>query len=242
MESNETINNSYKDMTYLIYTHSDYEDVLIMTLDRLKQYFNIPITICTNDANLIKKYTEKYNICKTIEYVDSLPYSSKLLSVLDKIETSYVLLNHDNNILCDFVNCETIHKLIEIMGCDNIDLIRLSTSGIYNNVIKSDDPLIKSNTGPYYLSVCPTIWKKNTLKELCSVFKSSNYRNFEKGESQNYAKKLKNFYISGNNGRLYSKHYPCAHVTLRGKWILSPELKDMIREYSIDINIRGINS
>ena len=233
--------------TYLIYTHSDYDDIFEITLKRIQKYFPIiKLSICTNNLLLIKeKYSMFYDIINIYEYDDNLPYATKLMSVLEQINTEYVLFNHDNNILIDNVDINFINLLLDKMSSENIDTIRLSCCGI-SNIDKNDEPLLKPNTGGYFLSVFPSIWRTISFLKLCKLFKGSSYRDFEHGESQVYASSLKNFYLSNSRNiePWISCHYPNIHAISHGKWFFDAHQKEIeiiANEYLVDLNKRGIH-
>jgi hypothetical protein len=231
--------------TYLIYTHSEYDDILELTLKRINKYFNcIDICICTNNASLINKYLDNYNIKNIYEYDDTLLYTSKLISVIKQITTPYVLINHDNNIYYDYVDIEVLNTIIKEMNLNRLDTVRLSSAGIYNNCIVSDNFLLSVNSGPYYLSTFPSIWRTVSILELCNKHNYVSYHNYEL-VGQNSAKILKNYYISRHKNDPHpdiSIYYPSAHLVQMKKWCTrhhSKLINDLSKDYNIDLNIRG---
>jgi len=228
-----------------VYTHSDYDDVLEITLKRLQKYFpSTTIAIATNNARLIEqKYKALYSITDIYQYTDSLPYASKVASVLEQIKTSYVLFNHDINILFDHVNVATLNGILDTMQKEHIDTVRLCSAGIqYRNI--SDECLLKRNTGPYFLSVISALWNTNSFVRLLHTFSDQTYMTIEYGKPQTYAAQLENYYISSSKDTppYWSFHYPFVHVITRSKWILSeyqPLVQDLVKEYGIDVSIRG---
>jgi len=233
------------DCTYLIYTHSDFDDILEITLKRIQKFFaSVVVSICTNNASLIdEKYKDIYNIQHVYEYDDSLTYSQKVASVLERISTTYVLFNHDHNILFNDVNVCILRSIMDEMTKNGIDTVRLSTDGV-DDPIMDDSSLLKKNTGPYYFSVSSAIWRTHSIFSLFTKYESSTYRNIEYA-CQEYAAQLKNYYISSSHDSPHccSCYYPFVHTTRYSKWLLhnnKDKIIDMAKEYSIDLYIRGV--
>lgn len=233
------------DCTYLIYTHSDFDDIIEITLKRIHKYFSsIGVSICTNNKSLIDgKYKELYNIKHVYEYNDTLTYSQKAASILEQISTTYVLFNHDHNILFNYVNVDVLNSIMNTMTNDNLDTVRLSTDGI-DNPRMDDSNLLKKNTGPYYFSVSSALWRTQSLLDLFRKYESSTYRTIEYA-CQDYASQLKNYYISSSKDypNDCSCHYPFVHTTRYAKWLLynnADKIHEIAKEYSIDLNIRGV--
>jgi hypothetical protein len=100
----------------------------------------------------------------------------------------------------------------------------------------------------YQVTVQPTLWRTNSFINLCSSVKKINYRDFELEQSQLYACKLKNCYISKINdihvvaNYYLSRSYPCMHSIYRAKWNImqhEKEIKELEKEYGINLMIRG---
>jgi hypothetical protein len=227
--------------TLLLYTHSDYDDVFEVSMKRIEKHFrDIPVSVCTNNSQLVK---DKYFIQSVIRYNDNETYCSKLASSLENIHTPYVILYHDNNIFVGDVDTQKINTILEEMIATGADTVRLSFAGIHSPNAE-DLPLLKRNTGPYYLSVFPAIWKTQSLLAFCREFIGSIYRTVEVGESQVYCSSLKNYYIrSSTDAHSYmSQPFPSIHLVMHGKWLLSEhrkEVQDLALEYSIDLGKRG---
>jgi len=233
------------DCTILIYTHSEYDDILEITLKRMKKYANtIPLYICTNNKGLIEdKYVSTYNITHVYEYNDSMVYHDKLASAIINIETSYILLYHDNNCLYDHLDISIMNRTIEQIRDLDIQVLRLSSAGINNPTIL-DSPRLIHNTGPYYFSVWPAIWNKSALLNICIRFKKP-YRLCEDEECQMYTRALKGYYISKHANDLYdntSHIFPSVHYVQYGKWMFYTYKKlvdDIINEYNMYTSVRS---
>ena len=237
--------------SYLIYTHTEYSDILEITLKRIKKYFPIKVTSATNNAKeTLRMCNDTDQVENIIEYQDNLPYGSKLLSVLNNISTEYLLFNHDVNILFNHVDQDVISHLISIMSEQKIDSIRLSTSGINEKIKKNINTTVYNiiSKDSYQLTVQPTLWRTSSFIDICSKLKDINYRDFEVEKSQMYASKQKNCYISNINdihvvaNYYLARCYPCMHSIYRAKWNIiqhAKEIKDL-EEYGIDLMVRGV--
>lgn len=236
--------------SYLIYTHTEYSDILEITLKRMKKYFPIKVIIATNNAKeTLANCKDTEQIDNIFEYQDNLPYGSKLLSVLNNISSEYVLFNHDVNILFDEVDQNVLSNLIDIMIKQEIDSLRLSTSGIDDKIIKNENTTVSNIIceSSYQLTVQPTLWRTKSFINLCSKLNEINYRDFELKPSQLYASKLKNCFISNINdihvvaNYYLARCYPCMHSIYRAKWNITQHAKEIkdLEEYGIDLMIRG---
>lgn len=238
-----------KNCTYLVYTHSEYDDVLILFLKRLKKHFpSAKVSICTNDSKLIyDKYMDDYPIEKVYTYDDSLTYTCKIYSVLQQIDTKYVLFTHESNILFNDINTQVLDDILEDMESKHADAVRLSPSGVTINLDKNELPLLKPTTGPYFISNLPTIWLRTALLDFCSTFPMKTYRTVENGVCQEYVSKLKGYYISNKDNMTphITALYPMIHAVHGGQWALydfREQLTALMKEYNIDFSIRGINN
>jgi hypothetical protein len=235
--------------TYLVYTHSEYSDILDIHLKRLnKHYPEIKPLIATNSRNYILNKYDNINEDQIYLYDTSKPFGERLNSVLSKIETEYILLSFDNDILVENVVSEKINEIVNTMKNENIDQIRLIVGGIDNPVFTDK---LNTNKGSYFFSVSPTIWNIKTLLDITYTFKDINYRSFESLNIQNYVSKFNNTYISSskdikytNEGHYLSYYFPICHCIGNGKWRnYSPMnimyINQISCEYDIDLSIRG---
>jgi hypothetical protein len=244
--------------TMLVYTHSEYSDIFDVAMRRFKKYASsLPITICTDKSGLILgEYGEGYNIGDVFEYDNALVYHLRLASILERIGTKYVCLNHDNNVLFDHLDISGINTYIGMMDVGNIQVLRLSPSLICEP--KSGKGLIEPITEPsWYCSVLPTIWERESLLSLCKKFQKS-YIDSESPECNTYVAGLNCYYIAPSEKDDFFPHYyhstshvyPCVHAIKFGKWYMSllnikemPQCErrvfEILLEYDIDIGIRG---
>ena len=235
--------------TYLVYTHDEYSDILDIHLKRLnKHYPEIKPLIATNSKDYILNKYDNINEDRILLYDSSKPFGERLNSILSKIQTEYVLLCFDNDILVGNVDAKKISEIVNEMENENIDQVRLVVGGI-NNPVFNDE--LNKNNGSYFFSVIPTLWNVKTLLDITYTFKDINYRTFEGLDIQNYVSKFNNTYISSSKdikytdeGHYLSYYFPICHCIGNGKWRnYSPMNKKFIdeiaSEYNIDLSIRG---
>lgn len=187
-------------MKYVIYSHTDYLDILSIQTEYLKLCSNKVLLINTTELN-ISNITTQYN--EVIYYDDSLPYASRLLS-LSVLKDQYVLFIHDIDILVHH-DPELIDSFTEYMSKNNVDRIDLQVrhSWDYNTPKVNFDNIILSkqeNSNNYIYNVNPSIWKLSSLLDVMYTFKNESYRSIETAPTQIYCKKL-------NVYKLYSDNY-----------------------------------
>lgn len=223
------------EVCYVVYSHSDFLDVLSIQTDYLKSYTNKILLINKSNKNLFEIYSNYKNV---IFYDDLLPYASRLLS-LSLLDEKYILLIHDIDIIIK-KDDKVINWFIKLMEQENIDRIDLQVRYEWdkNNImpyidVNSDEYkfLLKQqqNINTYIYNVNPSIWKLSSLIELMSEFNKETYRTIEI-KCQEYCKKYKIY-------KLFSEKYincgwfSCLpffqyiHITHRGKLFNNSENK-----------------
>lgn len=209
--------------TYVIYSHTDFLDMLQIASDYSESIDNKILLI--NENNILPDDI-KNNFKEIIFYDDTLPYTTKISKILDKINSKYIIFTHEVDIILN-VDKKIINQLIDYMELDNIDRIDLqpnagNTKGIYvkispdvevskwlkyeninnpyNQLTHTDYYLgLHSDPRSYIFNVNPSIWKKSTLLELFTTFNGRTYRNIEYDDVQDYCTKYKIY-------NLYSRH------------------------------------
>ena len=242
------------DITFLVYSHTDYDDVLNIYLHRHKKYFSeINVTICTNNKSYVTdKYSKLFdNIDCVIQYDDTHAFGEKLHSVINQIKTKYIIFQQEINVFIDKVNVEKIIECLKFIEENNVDQLRLIVSGV-NNPIFNDKLIHKLESG-YIFSVYPGIWKTSTLLDITSKFNYKVYRDFECEEVHKYVSQYNNYYMSNSKDKYMNpwwfalwipEYYPICHVLTGGKWFNSTDLyksliNDIFNEFNIDITKRG---
>jgi hypothetical protein len=224
------------DICLVIYSHSDYDDVLKVQNDFIKDIPLKKILFTNNEPN-------KHNFDKVILYNDKLNYTKRTEQCLKQINTKYILFCHDIDVILQY-NHFIISKLYDLIEKHNID--RLDLGYAYNNdkeeTIDFDDKhrLIKNtNIKNYIYNVNPSIWKTSVFLNIMDKFDES-YRNIE-NVAQEYTSQF-NVYKISTNDIVHSGYYNITnlfvylHITYHlrllslGKNNLDPELKEIYKK------------
>jgi hypothetical protein len=189
---------------FVIYSHSDYLDVLKIQTDYTTNVRNRVLLI--NEQFDDNEILSKYN--KVIRYNDSQPYSNRLQN-LKTLECEYILFIHDIDILIQY-NENFINSCVTKMQDDKIDRIDLqyydtnwnpNTNRIKISCGENHLQLIKQeNINGYIYNVNPSIWKLDVFMDIMNVFVNRTYRNIEMLDVQMYSSKY-NIY------KLYSEKF-----------------------------------
>tara|TARA_R110000744_G_scaffold342881_5_gene448103 strand:+ start:3449 stop:4297 length:849 start_codon:yes stop_codon:yes gene_type:complete len=230
---------------YIIYSHTEFLDILLTQTDYLKSYDNKILLINKSDMKLDDLYS---NYSKVIFYDDTQPYATRLLK-LSELDVEYGLFIHDIDIVInrdDSVIETLVQKMIET-DMDRLDLqyqnIRRTTNTageLIDMELKSTDDtelqipfqwenpndlrfyLTKQDDANHYIyNVNPSIWKISTFMELMTEFKNESYRSIENQPTQEFCKRY-NIY------KLYGPYVRCGgmgclpffqfiHITHGGK-------------------------
>jgi|TARA_Y100000033_G_scaffold32754_1_gene31339 hypothetical protein len=141
----------------IVYTHSDYFDVLEVFLEQQKTFGIDNITIFS-DKNFNKTH-------KHIIYDSDLSYTEKLKSCLEQLDEEFVLYQHEDMFLYSKPNFKKIAEYLNILQKDNFDFVRLSRTG--NCILtQSDSSFCLWEIDPEsedFFAVQPSIWKRESL-------------------------------------------------------------------------------
>jgi hypothetical protein len=241
-------NNIINNLTYMVYTHFEYDDILEILLKQHNKHFPImPIIIATNNKKHIQdKYLPKYNFIKNIyEYDDSKPYYEKLKSVVENVKTKYVLYNPDSFVLIGHVEISGIENFLNKMNTDNIDQLRLNASGIDNFKIV-DGESYHLVTGPYFMSVGSAIWNTKSLLDIATKFIMKTYKESENGNVQEYVKLLKNYYFTSSKNLkndwmgVIPDIIPLLKIISKGKYRRNiQQVVELLKSYNVPPNVRS---
>jgi hypothetical protein len=200
-------------INFVIYSHTDYLDVLQIQTDYLSLIKNKTLLINKNEMDINHIYIF-YD--KIIFYDDSKPYPQRISECLNQITDDYILLCHDIDIIIN-INQKLITEFYNFLKNHNFDRIDLKhfdsseTSLLYicddkenhlswSVVSKPNDDnqlyLAKQNDPSKYIyNVNPSIWKRDSILEIMNEFPDKNYREIEQMDVQNFAIKYNIFKI-----------------------------------------------
>jgi hypothetical protein len=241
----------------LFYTHSDYLDIAIPSLFRIKKFWpDIQIALCTNDAqSILKDYPTHFNFKYIYEFKNGELCYERLVGALSLIEEPYVVFHTDIHVFVKPVANEFFLRLLERVKTENIDCVRLHQCGSSPTTLIDNLYELKENTFAnkiYYFSAGPSLWKKNSLFTLSFVFKPYNlaWKDTECSQIQDFVQThFKNYVVYTPEDEqmlgpssVLCNLFPFIHVTGGGAWRMwKPQVKyieEFCREYTIDFNKR----
>ncbi len=242
----------FDDCVLLVYSHSEYHDVLVACLSRLLKHFvPMKMALCIDNATAIKEHFKgRLEFAYVHEYVDNGPYFyQRLAPLLEKIEEPYVLFNMDNNILIDDVKVDILQEAYQTMKEKNIDHFHLMCGGII--ISESQDTYYCEVSAIYLMSVLSAFWKRSSFLTLSKEFSDHNFRCSECPAIQDFMRTHFKCYclVPKDEKNLcpfdytFSDIYPAIHAVTHRRWGIAPSQKHHIHlisyEYSIDLNKLG---
>lgn len=228
-------------INFVVYSHSSYSDILQIQTDYITKDSDVILLIDKNDIISDSVYG-KYK--KVIFYDSNDTYPVRLLKSISQINSDYILLIHDidilikydENILTSFqqfliennfdrVDLKYTDKINYNSKIINVDLSQkvsewkiINKSEIGDNIV-----LVEQNDiNNYIYNVNPSIWKKNSLIKILEKFPYKNYRTIEEIDVQQFAKDFKVFKMFSNE-KLNCGYFQCLplfvflHISHNGK-------------------------
>lgn len=191
-------------LPFVVYSHTDYEDILEIQTDCLANVDNkfLLINYKESFSEQTKKLLDNYK--KVIFYDDSLPYASRLLSLgcLEKNDAKHVILIHDIDLLLnfDFQKIECVFQQFIREDFDRIDLKRNPCeSSDLKNVACDEQVFYFQEKKNYIYNVNPSIWKLSSLLDMMQKFKTKTYRTIEDSEVQKHCMNLNFYHLTSPN-------------------------------------------
>jgi hypothetical protein len=242
------------ELTYVVYSHTDYLDILSIQTEGLK-YTDKILLINKSDKDLDYLYS-KYN--QVIFYDDSLPYASRLLS-LRCLKNEYILFIHDIDIVVkkddSYINHVKNYMVEHLI--DRIDLQCRRSWDLYNRErlsIEFDNLNVElraqKNINNYIYNVNPSIWKLNVLLDIMENFKNETYRTIENESVMKYCLKY-NIYKLYSDNPIKCGWFSCLsffqfiHITHKGKLLPRSNNQldtNLIPEYNKIIELLTLNN
>ena len=223
----------------VVYTHTDMKDIWPMFFGQLKKYIgDTKVYVAVNeDDTQLSDY-----IC--IIYDDTKEYTERWKDILNKIEEETFMFMHEDMILFDKINYESLEKYVEYVKNNSADSIKLILAG--DGFVESgfDKTLVTNQYSKF--SVQPTLTTKKVFRGHIDTLPKLNIWQFEEAVvscGRDFMVR-----IGGEKKRgLY--HYDSlifpyiATAINKGKWNLieyQKELNPMFEEYNINPFDRGI--
>jgi len=224
----------------IVYTHTDMKDIWPMFFGQLKKYIadtKVYVAVNENDTQL-SDYIP-------IIYDDKKEYTERWKEILDKVEEETFMFMHEDMILFDKVDFESLQKYIEYVNSGLVESIKLILAG--DTFIESivDKTLVTNEYSKF--SVQPTITTKKVFRGHIDTLPPLNIWQFEEAvitHGSDYMVRL------GGEKKRGLYHYDSlifpyvATAINKGKWNLieyQNELNPMFEEYNINPFERGMS-
>jgi hypothetical protein len=248
-------------INYVIYSHTDYLDVLKIQTDYLDSENRYLLINKSDHPEIFSKYK------KVFFYDESLSYPARMLSLKEISGTlDYMFFFHEKDIVIK-KDDGSIEKILEIMEKENIDRcdMRYDTSAeSFSNPkipVNSDFTLSKQISGEYAFCLTPGIWKISSYLRIMEKYQNSTYRRLEI-DAQEFVKSNFSLYRCLADEKIecgliectkYFQYIPCTHyfkfipeneevLNERMSPHLIQEWKKIIEEYKLKEEERGFNN
>lgn len=179
----------FNNIPIVIYSHSEFQDILRVQNDFIKNIKNIKILFINKLPNF------EHNFDKIILYDDQINYSKKLYNCLIQLKNEYtdIFFLHDNDIIIKF-NMDHMNNLYTIMKTNNIHRLDLQyTDNNDDKKIIYNDDITLCIAYHYIYNVNPSFWNVDVFIDIMNKF-DKNYRNIEDNDVQSYVKSNYNIY------------------------------------------------
>lgn len=244
------------DVVVATWSHTSYSDAWDVYYGQYKKY----APFLKHYLMINKHIDNSPENCEVIINDESKKFGNRLSDSLKKINNKYILYSQEDFILYDNVEEDRFYSLLNFLDNSDFSFLRLMKSGINEG---NPGKLLDKQLGIYevpqnciYLyCLQASIWNRKDLIKLYDLYKPKNMMEAElKGSDAFRFLNLKGSYIYNDEkkrGRLHwdSSTYPYISSALHGgshgrpaRWAFTeyPELKNILNEYNVDPNIRGI--
>jgi hypothetical protein len=223
----------------IVYTHTDMKDVWPMFFGQLKKYIgDTKVYVAVNEHD-----TQLSDMIRII-YDDSKQYTDRWKDILQQVEEETLMFMHEDMILFDKVDFQSLEKYIGYINDGLANSIKLILAGDAVSISDFDNTLVQNEFARF--SVQPTIFKKKLLEDLVVLHANKNIWDFEQSIQIN----PKDFMVKiGTEKKRGIYHYDSlvfpyiATAINKGKWNMSEyqkELDTMFMEYGVMPFDRGI--
>jgi hypothetical protein len=241
-------------ISYILYTHSEYNDCWAPTFDRLNRHCGFKfdkyfIFSDSVDDHIDSKFSH-------ISYDDTAPYTNRLLSCLSQIDTEMCLFTHEDMMLYGDVHEQYFEECVSAVRDSNVDFVKLLKGGMPQDTdedikYKGSDILNYIDTSFHYIfAIQPTIWKTQSLISLLESSQEMSIWDFEvRGQFYCREKRYVGLYANHKEDKKRGEFhwdsitYPYISTAIyKGKWVTSQypdELSNLFFEYNINPLLRG---
>lgn len=233
-------------MKIVLYTHSDCKDVCIPFFGQLNKFMKDFEKVIFTNA-IFDGIPNDYTV---ITYDNSCSYKDRIISCLKKINNGAILFIHEDMILYNMPDFDVLSEFEGLVLDKQADFIKLIKAGNF-----SADSLHKNLVRPpldNLFSIQPTICLKENLEKIFSTVNANTIYEIERIISGVCIRLgLDKCYMAScdeenKRGTMHwdSKIFPyIATAVVKGRWNYleySNELENILQEYGIDKNKRGL--
>jgi hypothetical protein len=226
------------DVSFLFYSHSEYNDLWPIITDSLNK---IPSNYNTYIAVDKKPISGLEGFSGILSYNPDLSYSQKVLSLLDQITTPYVVFIHDNDLIMNF-DGDAFLLLMSHIHTLSIDrcmfgIVNSTTNKVFPQLAQVNYYQCPTFIIPY--DVGPSIWKTESFKRALLTVPHAAYRNIEYSAIQNFCRDNLRMYafLSSERayyviGRPFPRQFQFLHLCIRGSIYEDKYYMDQAQNFS----------
>jgi len=207
-------------MKILVYSHSDYNDILEIQNDQINKFLECDLIYNKEITNT--KFKNIYI------YDDSKPYGNRLYETIKKIKEDYLLFIHDNDIILQ-INEDYINNILRLMKIKNIDKVDLKHQNlIFRNQTFIGDNILSQTSFPndlFVYNVNPAIWKTEKFLKCLENYKNETYRTIEHSSIQKFCSENITSFITHSEKPIKMSYYDCysefkfLHISHHGEFL-----------------------
>lgn len=236
-------------LALLVYSHSEYWDVLDVFLGELHENFNAFNRIFLANE---RQHNEVSKSFRQILYSDHSQYVDRLIQILVQIPDDVIFFNHEDMILYDRPDMRHFLDAFELVKEGGYDYVRLACGGTHFGIPipgKKGLGRFVRQVSPWMFSIQPSIWRRERLLELLSYHRGQGIWDFERDSQKTFKKLRIRGAYSRAKGRRRGRHhfdnlgYPyVATAIVKGEWNVAEypsEIESFANKYDIDLDVRG---
>jgi hypothetical protein len=230
-QSGGNISSKDANLALCVYAHSDVFDPLEIQFDYLSKLFQ-------NDSQKIylfsnKNYDRPTSLkYETILYDDSMLYTKRIQSCIEKVKEDYLIILQEKNILLKYSK-DAMNKLVNTMQMRNIDSIDLKKrADCISDISANDVQLSNIANKDFTFNHQPRLWKKTSALAMFSSNNGKTYGDAEDNDMQSFIKNNQKTYglcpinsVDTILGFHVSHDFMYMPVTTANKFIITPRDK-----------------
>jgi hypothetical protein len=239
------------DVITIMYSHSEYIDILRGSMKRLTKYWpQIKYCLCIDNFSKVKEQLgDEFDFKYIHEYGETMETYRRLMPLLETITESHIIFQVDVNILVNPVDNNLFINILERMKNEDIDQIRLFPTGV--EIKRSESDVLYNIENGYFFSLNMPLFKRASLIKLAINFQSCKWRCSECAPIIEFAQQnFKNYIVVTNNTLLvmgdthfFNPEFSYVHITEAGRWRLTngfqrKHIEEFCNEYQIPFNSR----